>query len=269
MTAAETAAPAEVAGRFAPAPGAAPMRQMVAAQAVLEGKTLLRNGEQLTLMLVIPLLLLIAFSLEPLVSFGGGYTRIDFLTPGVIALAVMSTAFTSQAIGTGFERRYGVLKRLGATPLSRTGLIAAKTSTVIVVELAQAAIIVVVALFLGWSPHASPAAIVTVPLLVLLGTAAFSGFALLLAGTLRAEATLAAANLIYVVLLGVGGVVFPLTKFPAGARPLLELLPTGALSTGLRDVLAGGAVFPAKDVVTLAVWAIAGIALAARFFRWE
>ena len=269
MTAAETAAPAEVAGRFAPAPGAAPMRQMVAAQAVLEGRTLLRNGEQLTLMLVIPLLLLIAFSLEPLVSFGGGYTRIDFLTPGVIALAVMSTAFTSQAIGTGFERRYGVLKRLGATPLSRTGLIAAKTSTVIVVELAQAAIIVVVALFLGWSPHASPAAIVTVPLLVLLGTAAFSGFALLLAGTLRAEATLAAANLIYVVMLGVGGVVFSLTKFPADARPLLELLPTGALSTGLRDVLAGGAVFPAKDVVTLAVWAIAGIALAARFFRWE
>ena len=92
------------------------------------------------------------------------------------------------------------------------------------------------------------AAVVVVPLLVLLGTAAFSGFALLLAGTLRAEATLAAANLIYVVLLGVGGVVFPLTKFPPGARPLLELLPTGALSTGLRDVLANGAAFPAKDM---------------------
>jgi ABC-2 type transport system permease protein len=265
-TAAETAA---AAGRFTPAPGAAPMRRMVAAQAALEGKTLLRNGEQLTLMLIIPLLLLTAFSLEPLVSFGGGYTRIDFLTPGVIALAVMSTAFTSQAIATGFERRYGVLKRLGATPLSRAGLIAAKTSTVIAVELAQAAIIVVVALGLGWSPDASPAAVVTVPLLVLLGTAAFSGFALLLAGTLRAEATLAAANLIYVVMLGIGGVVFSLTKFPAGARPLLELLPTGALSTGLRDVLANGAVFPVKDVLTLAVWAVAGIALAARFFRWE
>jgi ABC-2 type transport system permease protein len=265
-TAAETAA---AAGRFTPAPGAAPMRRMVAAQAALEGKTLVRNGEQLTLMLIIPLLLLIAFSLEPLVSFGGGYTRIDFLAPGVIALAVMSTAFTSQAIGTGFERRYGVLKRLGATPLSRTGLIAAKTSTVIVVELLQAAIIVLVALALGWSPNASPAAIVTVPLLILLGTAAFSGFALLLAGTLRAEATLAAANLIYVVMLGVGGVVFSLTKFPAGARPLLELLPTGALSTGLRDVLANGAAFPVKNVLTLAVWAVVGITLAARFFRWE
>jgi ABC-2 type transport system permease protein len=254
---------------FAPAPGAAPLRRMVAAQATLETRTLLRNGEQLTLTLVIPLLLLAAFSLEPLVSFGGGYTRIDFLTPGVIALAVMSTAFTSQAIATGFERRYGVLKRLGATPLSRTGLIAAKTVTVVAVELGQTAIILLVALALGWSPDAAGAAAVVVPLLVLLGTAAFSGFALLLAGTLRAEATLAAANLIYVVLLGVGGVVFPLTKFPAGARPLLQLLPTGALSTGLRDVLANGAAFPVKDVVTLAVWAVVGIVLAARFFRWE
>jgi ABC-2 type transport system permease protein len=266
---AQTPAGTAVGGRFAPAPGAAPMRRMIAAQAALETRSLLRNGEQLTLTLIIPLLLLTAFSKEPLVSFGGGYTRIDFLTPGVVALAVMSTAFTSQAIATGFERRYGVLKRLGATPLSRTGLIAAKTATVIAVELLQAAIIMVAAFALGWSPDARPAAIVAVPLLVLVGTAAFSGFALLLAGTLRAEATLAAANLIYVVLLGVGGVVFPLTKFPAGAQPLLELLPTGALSTGLRDVLAGGAVFPARDAVTLAVWAVAGIALAARSFRWE
>src|SRR5579863_3536066 len=255
--------------KFRPEPGAAPLPQMVAAQTALETRQLLRNGEQLTLTLIIPLLLLAAFSLEPLISFGGGYTRIDFLTPGVIALAIMSTAFTSQAIATGFERRYGVLKRLGATPLSRTGLIAAKTVTVIAVELGQAAIIMLVALALGWSPNAVAAAVVVVPLLILLGTAAFSGFALLLAGTLRAEATLAAANLIYVVLLGVGGVVFPLTKFPSGARSLLELLPIGALSTGLRDVLASGAVFPVKNIVTLAVWAVVGIALAVRFFRWE
>jgi ABC-2 type transport system permease protein len=245
------------------------MRQMIAAQAAQETRQLLRNGEQLTLTLIIPLLLLAAFSLEPLIDFGGGYTRIGFMTPGVIALAVMSTAFTSQAIATGFERRYGVLKRLGATPLSRPGLIAAKTATVIGVELLQAAIILLVALPLGWSPNARLSAIVVVPLLVLLGTAAFSGFALLLAGTLRAEATLAGANLIYVVLLGIGGVVFPLTKFPKGARSALELLPSGALSTGLRDVLANADAFPVRDALTLAVWAVAGIALAARFFRWE
>jgi ABC-2 type transport system permease protein len=242
---------------------------MIVAQAALETRALLRNGEQLMLTLIIPLLLLAAFSLENLVNLGVSMSRVDFLTPGVMALAVMSTAFTSQAIGTGFERRYGVLKRLGATPLSRGGLIAAKTSTVIVVELLQALIIAVVALAMGWTPNASGWAVIAVPLLVLLGTAAFSGLALLMAGTLRAEATLAAANLVYVVLLGVGGVVFPLTKFPAGARPVLELLPTGALSTGLRDVLAYGTGVPVRDTLTLAAWAVVAIALAARFFKWE
>jgi len=254
---------------LSPAPGAAPMRRMIAAQAALETRTLLRNGEQLTLTLVIPLLLLAAFSTENLVSLGVPMTRIDFLTPGVIALAVMSTAFTSQAIATGFERRYGVLKRLGATPLSRAGLIAAKTATVIAVELLQAVIIIAVAFALGWTPRATGWAVLTVPLLVLLGTAAFSGLALAMAGTLRAEATLAVANLVYVVLLGIGGVVFPLAKFPAGARPLLELLPTGALSTGLRDALGYGTGLPVKSVATLAVWAVVTIVVAVRFFRWE
>jgi ABC-2 type transport system permease protein len=262
-------APGELAELFAPAPGAAPLGRMIAAQAALETRTLLRNGEQLLLTLIIPLLLLTAFSLEPLINFGTGLSRINFLTPGIIALAVMSTAFTSQAIATGFERRYGVLKRLGATPLPRGGLIAAKTVTVIGVELLQAVLILAIAAIIGWRPDASPAAVVTVPLLILLGTAAFSGLALLMAGTLRAEATLAAANLVYILLLGLGGVVFPLAKFPAGARPVLELLPTGALSTGLRNVLQYGTAFPVKDAITLAVWAVIAIVAAARFFRWE
>ena len=271
MTAADAVAPAAPGaippGAFEPAPGAAPLPRMIAAQTAMETRTLLRNGEQLTVTLVIPLGLLAMFSLEPLVNFGG--SRIDFLAPGIIALAVMSTAFTSQAIATGFERRYGVLKRLGATPLSRTGLISAKTATVIIVELLQAAIITAAATGLGWRPHASALAFLTVPLLVLVGTAAFSGLALLMAGTLRAEATLALANLIYIVLLGVGGVVFPLTKFPAAARPLLTLLPTGALATGLRAVLAHAAGVPVRDLIVLAVWAVVTIGLAMRTFRWE
>ena len=133
----------------APAPGAAPLARMITAQAALELRTLVRNGEQLLLTLVIPVLLLAALSLEPLVKVGSGHQG-DFLVPGIIALAVMSTAFTSQAIATGFERRYGVLKRLGSTPLQRGGLIAAKTSAVIVVELVQAVVIIGVGLALGW-----------------------------------------------------------------------------------------------------------------------
>ncbi len=213
---------------------------MVRAQSALELRTLARNGEQLLLTLVIPVLLLLAFGHENLISVGGG-SRIDFVVPGILALAVLSTAFTSQAIGTGFERRYGVLKRLGASPLSRKGLIAAKTVTVLAVELVQVAIVLAVGALLGWSPVASPAAVVWVPLLLLAGTAAFSGLALLMAGTLRAEATLAAANLLYLIMLGLGGVLFPLTKFPPGIRPVLKLLPGGALSDGLRAVLAHAA----------------------------
>jgi ABC-2 type transport system permease protein len=128
---------------------------------------------------------------------------------------------------------------------------------------------VVVALALGWQPHGGAGAVASVVLLMVAGTAAFSGLALLLAGTLRAEATLAAANLLYLVMLGIGGVLFPLTKFPAAAQPILRLLPAGALSTGLRSVLQYGTGLPARDLLVLVVWAVAGIALAARFFRWE
>jgi ABC-2 type transport system permease protein len=252
----------------APAPGAAPMRQIVGAQAALELRTLMRNGEQLVLTLVIPVLLLVAFGHEALVSIGAG-SRIDFVVPGILALAVMSTAFTSLAIATGFERRYGVLKRLGTSPLSRTGLIGAKTLTVLTVEAAQAVIVLVVGALLGWSPHAAPAAVAWVPILLLAGTAAFSGLALLIAGTFRAEATLAAANLLYIVMLGLGGVLFPLTKFPAGAQPVLKLLPAGALSDGLRSVLAHAGGFPGTDLLVLCVWAAVAIGVAARTFRWE
>ena len=250
---------------FTPAPGRAPLPRMVGAQTLHELRTLLRNGEQLLLTLIIPVALLVLFSSAPLLDVGPG-SRVDFLAPGILALAVLSTAFTGQAIGTGFERRYGVLKRLGATPLPRSGLIAAKSLTVLLVELLQTVILGVVALTLGWSPHGNAPAVV---LLVLLGTAAFSGFGLLMAGTLRAEATLAAANLVYLLLLVMGGVVFPLTKFSGGLRSVLELLPISALADGLRQVLQHGAGLPARDLIILLVWAAAGLALAARFFRWE
>jgi ABC-2 type transport system permease protein len=251
-----------------PAPGAAPLGRMVRAQASLELRTLARNGEQLVLTLIIPVLLLLAFGHEALISVGTG-SRIDFVVPGILALAVLSTAFTSQAIGTGFERRYGVLKRLGASPLSRHGLIAAKTATVLAVEVVQCALVLFVGALLGWRPTASPAAPVWVVLLLLAGTAAFSGLALLMAGTLRAEATLAAANLLYLIMLGLGGILFPLTRFPASARPVLRLLPADALCDGLRSVLAHSGGLPTADLLILCAWAVIGIAIAARTFRWE
>ncbi|MDF5753733.1 ABC transporter permease [Spongiactinospora sp. TRM90649] len=238
---------------------------MVAAQAAAEVRATLRNGEQLLLTLIIPVLVLAGFSVTPVLDLPTA-RRVDFLAPGVLALAIMSTAFTGQAIATGFERRYGVLKRLGATPLTRGGLMLAKTAGVLAVEIVQIAVIAGVALALGWRPQGSPLAMA---LLVLLGTAAFSGLGLLMAGTLRAEATLAGANLVYLVLLACGGVVFPLSAFPEAIRPALDLLPISALTGGLRAVLADGAAPPVAALAVLAVWAVLSLGLAARTFRWE
>ncbi|MEV5018472.1 ABC transporter permease [Streptomyces sp. NPDC053780] len=238
---------------------------MIAAQAALETRMLLRNGEQLLLTVVIPTLLLVLFSTVDIVDTGTG-KAVDFLAPGVLALAVMSTAFTGQAIATGFERRYGVLKRLAASPLPRWALMAAKTVSVLVTEVLQIVLLTVIAFALGWSPHGNPVAVL---LLLVAGTAAFSGLGLLMAGTLKAEATLAAANLVFLLLLVGGGVIVPLDRFPDAAQDALGLLPISALSDGLRDVLQHGAGMPWGNLAVLAVWAVAGLAAAGKFFRWE
>ncbi|MEV4425797.1 ABC transporter permease [Streptomyces sp. R-07] len=251
-------------GTYAPKPGAAPVGRMIAAQTALETRMLLRNGEQLLLTVIIPSLLLVLFSTVDIVDTGEG-DAVDFLAPGVLALAVLSTAFTGQAIATGFERRYGVLKRLGASPLPRWALMTAKTLSVLVTEVLQVLLLTVIALALGWSPHGNP---LSVLVLLVLGTAAFSGLGLLMAGTLKAEATLAAANLVFLLLLVGGGVIVPLEKFGA-AGDVLALLPIAALSDGLRDVLRDGASMPWGDALILAVWAVLGLGAAAKFFRWE
>ncbi|KOU29692.1 ABC transporter [Streptomyces sp. WM6372] len=258
------------AGTFTPAPGAAPASRMILAQTALETRMLLRNGEQLLLTVIIPALLLVLFSAVDIVTVpleaGGAEKRVDFLAPGILALAVMSTAFTGQAIATGFDRRYGVLKRLGASPLPRWALMTAKTLSVLVTEVLQIALLTAIALALGWAPHGNPLAVAA---LVLLGTAAFSGLGLLMAGTLKAEATLAAANLVFLLLLVGGGVIVPMEKFPGSVQSALGLLPISALSDGLREVLRHGAGLPWGDVAVLAAWAVLGLGAAAKLFRWE
>ena len=256
------------AGSLAPRPGAAPVRRMLAAQTVAELRLVLRNGEQVLLSLGVPLgllVLLVAVPFIPVDGAGSRADRADFFVPGVLALAVMSTAFTGQAIGVGFERQYGVLKRLGATPLPRSVLLGAKTLAVLAVELLQVVVLGLVGLALGWDPRGS---VLSLLVLVALGTAAFSGLGLLLGGTLRGLTVLAAANLVWFVLLVLGGVLFPLSAF-GGAEPVLSLLPTAALSGGLRSVLQDGAGLPLRECAALAVCALAALTAAARLFRWE
>jgi ABC-2 type transport system permease protein len=253
------------AGQFAPVPGAAPRSRMLGAQTAMEFKLQLRNGEQVGLTLLIPLLLEFFFNLPLLYSLGTP-RRIDFVVPSIITLAVMSAAFTGLAIGTGFERKYAVLKRLGATALPRSVLIGGKTLSVLLLEVVQLVLIVGFGFVLAWHPHGDPFVAL---LLVVLGTAAFGGIGLLVAGTLRAEVTLAAANLIWLVLLFAGGIAIPLDRFGRTGQDILQFVPSAALSDGLHHVLQHGGGLPVQDTLTLLVWAAVAVPAAARWFRWE
>ncbi|MGI8665444.1 MAG: ABC transporter permease [Jatrophihabitans sp.] len=250
---------------FAPAPGAAPARAMLAAQIRMELRLLLRNGEQVGLTLVIPLLLEFFFNLPLLYSLDTP-RRIDFVVPSVLALAVMSASFTGLAIGIGFERKYAVLKRLGATALSRPVLLLGKTGAVLILQVLQAVLICLFGLVLGWRPSGTGLWAV---LLIVLGTGAFGGLGLLLAGTVRAEITLAAANLAWLVLLFAGGIAIPLSRYPAAADDVLRYLPSAALSDGLHQVLQHGGGLPLRPALTLLAWALLALPAAGRWFRWE
>ncbi len=262
----------EAAGTFAPAPGAAPLPRMVLAQARMESRLILRNGEQLLLAVVIPVIVLlggVVGSRHVGLHNGrlSGHPAVDVLTPGVLALAVLSTSFASLAIATGFERRYGVIKRLGSSPLPRTGLLLGKIGALLMVEVLQLVVIGAVALVLGWSPVVSVGSVLSALAVIALGTAAFAGLGLLLAGTLRAEATLAAANLVYLLLLAGGAVVLPTTSYGAFGH-VAALLPSGALGNGLRLATLGGTL-SLHAVLVLVTWTVVGATLTARTFTWE
>jgi ABC-2 type transport system permease protein len=239
----------------------------VAAQARVETVLTLRRGESLLVTLGIPVGILVFFSTIDLVDTGFD-EPLDFLVPGVLALAVMSTAMVSLGIATGFERRYGVLKRLGPTPLGRDGLLAAKTLTVIGLEVIQAAVLVATGVALGWSPGGGAGGLLPAVGVMALGTVAFAGLGLLMAGALRAEATLALANGFYLLLLLLGGMAFPLERLPGALEAVARILPAAPLAACLRGALTGTGV-PAGDLGLLAAWAVVTPVAAARSFKWE
>ena len=250
---------------FAPRPGAAPLPRMIAAQALMETRLMMRNGEQLLLAVVIPVIVLVVgVRGTKALDITFQHSSVDVFTPGVLALAVMSTAFTSLAITTGFERRYGVIKRLGSSPLPRSGLLAGKVCSLLLVELGQLVVIGSVGLALGWDPDPSVAGAF---LAVVLGTAAFASLGLFVAGVLRAEATLAAANLIYLLLMAGGAVIIPSVAYGALGN-LVRWLPSGALGDAMRDALIRDTI-AWSNLLVLLVWAAIGTFLTARTFRWE
>jgi len=245
---------------FTPASGAAPARRRVVSHGMTEAKLLVRNGEQLLLALVIPVAILVVARFIDSELLG------EQLPASVLALAVWSTAFTSVAIATGFERRYGVLERLAATPLGRVGLLTGKTMAVLLMVIGQLVVLTVVAVLLGWRPAFTVVTVLLSVVAVVLAITAFVGFALALAGRLRAEATLALSNVIYVVLLVGGGLVIPAERFPGLLRTVVRLLPTGALGEEFRAAAAG--TISGWPLLVLAVWAAFFVVLARKVFRW-
>lgn len=252
---------------LSPAPGAAPLWRQVRAQAGMEAKLMMRNGEQVGVAIVIPLLALIVGIIgADRVGLNFDRPTVDVLTPGVLALGIMSTAFTALAIATGFERRYGLIKRLGASPLPRFGLLAGKLLSLFAVQVLQVIVISSVALALGWNPP-SLNGVLWAALVTLLGSAAFASWALLLAGTVRAEATLAVANLVYLLLMAGGAILVPTDTY-GPLENFLLWFPSGALGEGMRTALIDGQQ-ASFSVLVLAVWAIVGAMLASRSFKWE
>lgn len=236
------------------------------AQTRVEVRLTMRRGESLLLTLGIPVLLLVFFSLIDVLPTGTD-DPVDFLAPGILALAVMSTAMVGVGIATGFERQYLVLKRLGATPLGRPRLLGAKIAGVVVVEVVQVVVLVPVAVVLGWRPPAGGWLVALVGVVV--GTVAFAGLGLLMAGVLRGEVNLAAQNGLYLVLLLFGGIIFPADQLPAGLETLAKALPSTALATILRDALTAGGSEPGWAWGVLVAWAIVAPVAAARTFRWQ
>jgi ABC-2 type transport system permease protein len=242
---------------------AAPARARVLARAGFETRALLANGEQLLVSVLLPALALVGLTVASVPDLGPG-PRADLATAGALALAVVSTAFTGQAISTGFDRRAGVLRLLGTTPLGRGGLLAAKGVAVLSVLAVQVVVLGALGLALGARPEAG--GILPTLLGLLLGSAAFVALALLLAGTLRAEAVLAVANLVWVLLLGLG-VLVPTDRLPGALATVAALLPSGALGDAVRLSFVEGA-WPWSQWAVLVGWAVVGGLLTRRFFRW-
>lgn len=246
---------------------AAPLSRAVAAQVLVELRLTARRGENLLALAGIPALVLVFFGSTSIMDVPGDRS-VDFLLPGALALAVFAAGMVNLGIATAYERSYGVLRRLGASPLGRPGLIGAKVATILVVVAIQAIALVTVAwLALGWRP-AEGASVVVLLATLALGAIGATSLGLLMAGTLRAEATLALANGLFILAVVVGGVVVPTTALPAPLATIADLLPFAALSAALRMAL-GTAAIDLAPFAVLAAWAALATILASRAFRWD
>ena len=245
---------------------AAPRLRQILTQTQFELLLTLRRGENILITLIVPVILLIFFTSLNIAPAVNGHA-VNFLLPGILALAVMAAGMVNLGIATAYERYYGVLKRLGASPLSRSGLIIAKVISILVLEVVQVILVVGIAATLyGWQPAGSPLLAV---LVMALGTVTFAAIGLAMAGALRAEITLAGANALFLLFVLLGGGILPLSHLPAPVAALAQFLPAAAFTQALQATMSNSTAFPGFALVVLAIWAVAVLIIAIRTFKWE
>jgi ABC-2 type transport system permease protein len=249
-----------------PRSNAAPLTRQILQQVKCELLLTARRGENVLITLIVPVVLLIFFTSLNLAPKTGGST-INFLLPGILALAIIAAGMVNLGIATAYERYYGVLKRLGSSPLPRSGLIIAKVISILLLELLQVIMLVGVAIVLyGWRPLGSP---LLALLTIALGTVTFASLGLAMAGALRAEITLAGANALYLVFLLIGGSLLPVDRLPAPLADVAQMLPAAALTQALQATMTTGQNFPAMPLIVLVAWAVVILLVAVRTFQWE
>lgn len=248
-------------------PRSASFGKLLLHQARIELLMTLRQGERVMVTLFIPILLLVGFNALNMIPVPPRESATDMLLPGVLALAIISAGMVSLGIATAYERNYGVLKRLGSSPLTHSALILAKIISVLVLELLQTLILVAFAVMLyGWRPAGSlPLALLT----ALLGTVTFAALGLAMAGALRASTTLVGTNTLYLLFVFIGGGFFPLDRLPGSLAAVARLLPAYALTSALQGTMITGQPFPGGALLTLAIWAVLILPVAIKTFRWE
>jgi ABC-2 type transport system permease protein len=245
---------------------AAPLIRQILIQTQYELLLTLRRGENVLVTLIVPVMLLIFFASLNIVPPVNG-SAINFLLPGILALAVMAAGMVNLGIATAYERHYGVLKRLGSSPLPRSGLIIAKVISILILEVIQVLILVGVAIVLyGWQLSGVPGLAL---LTLALGTVTFAALGLAMAGALRAELTLAGANALFLLFILLGGGILPLSHLPAPLAAFAQMLPAAALTQALQATMTNRAPFPGFSLSELAIWAVVILVIAIRTFKWE
>jgi ABC-2 type transport system permease protein len=248
---------------LSPGRGRLPLLVIIARQTAMELRLAVNRVDVVVIMVVPSVLALLGVGLTDVIRLPTD-DRLGFVVPGAVALAVMATAFVGLATATGWERGQGVLKRLGASPLPSWGLLLAKIGAVVVLIEVQVVLLGGAGMLFGWRPHAG--GVLGALGLVALATAAFAGVALTMAGRLRPDTTAGAAQLIHLLMIVFGHVVFPL---PAGLVQATQLLPVTALAEGLRSTLTAGVGVPAGYWSLLGLWTVLGVVSVVLWFRWE